>query len=239
MNFPDLEPNKNKKVKAKLSYTEHKKSLVVWTWLFDEKSHRDIDEKVLKESQSSNGKYSCNILQSLGLTSKHKSFFLGKSNEDAIECLRKIDCQETKSYIQTIIDYINLVNEEEESIKKRLDTSLDELRMQEEKAVKLSLTMSRKNRLKKISKSVSKPKKIKVFLEIYERNPDVIAETLFRANGICERCQKPAPFSRKSNNTPYLEVHHKIPLSKGGDDSIENVIALCPNCHREMHYGIL
>ncbi|MGO2991961.1 MAG: HNH endonuclease [Halomonadaceae bacterium] len=23
-----------------------------------------------------------------------------------------------------------------------------------------------------------------------------------------------------------------------GSDTVENAIALCPNCHREMHYGI-
>ncbi len=34
---------------------------------------------------------------------------------------------------------------------------------------------------------------------------------------------------------PYLEVHHIKWLSKGGADSIENAIALCPNCHSKMH----
>jgi 5-methylcytosine-specific restriction protein A len=24
-------------------------------------------------------------------------------------------------------------------------------------------------------------------------------------------------------------------LSNGGDDSIQNAVALCPNCHRKMH----
>ena len=24
-------------------------------------------------------------------------------------------------------------------------------------------------------------------------------------------------------------------LSEGGEDSIENTVALCPNCHRKMH----
>lgn len=37
------------------------------------------------------------------------------------------------------------------------------------------------------------------------------------------------------DNNPYLESHHIIWLSKGGDDSIENTVALCPNCHRKMH----
>jgi len=30
-------------------------------------------------------------------------------------------------------------------------------------------------------------------------------------------------------------VHHIIPLADGGPDTLENVAALCPNCHRKMH----
>ena len=44
-------------------------------------------------------------------------------------------------------------------------------------------------------------------------------------------------FNRKKDNTPYLEVHHIIRLADDGDDSVENAIALCPNCHREAHFG--
>ncbi|NJL71269.1 MAG: HNH endonuclease [Candidatus Competibacteraceae bacterium] len=48
------------------------------------------------------------------------------------------------------------------------------------------------------------------------------------ANGICQDCGQPAPFVSKTDNEPFLEVHHILPLSKGGKDSIENVTALCP-----------
>ncbi|MFZ2725778.1 MAG: HNH endonuclease [Methylococcaceae bacterium] len=82
-----------------------------------------------------------------------------------------------------------------------------------------------------------KPKIIEVTQKVYIRNPYVITKTLKRANGICEKCKNPAPFIRASNKTAYLEVHHKIPLSENGDDTIENTIALCPNCHREEHCG--
>jgi 5-methylcytosine-specific restriction endonuclease McrA len=72
---------------------------------------------------------------------------------------------------------------------------------------------------------------------VFRRNPDVIAEVLERANGVCQRCQEAAPFRRASDSSPYLEVHHTIPLADGGDDAVDNALALCPNCHREMHYG--
>jgi len=55
-----------------------------------------------------------------------------------------------------------------------------------------------------------------------------------RAEGICELCENKAPFFDKYGN-PFLETHHVEYLSKGGKDSIENVVALCPNCHRRIH----
>ncbi|HCG8032790.1 TPA: HNH endonuclease [Vibrio parahaemolyticus] len=32
-----------------------------------------------------------------------------------------------------------------------------------------------------------------------------------------------------------LEIHHIRPIKDGGDSSPENVIHICPNCHREIH----
>ena len=57
-----------------------------------------------------------------------------------------------------------------------------------------------------------------------------------RANGICEGCNEIAPFETKSG--PYLEVHHLTRLADGGADLPQNVIALCPTCHRKTHYSL-
>ena len=57
---------------------------------------------------------------------------------------------------------------------------------------------------------------------------------LRRANGTCQLCGLPAPFTTHDGK-PYLEVHHIIPLAEGGADAIGNAVALCPNCHRKMH----
>jgi 5-methylcytosine-specific restriction protein A len=92
----------------------------------------------------------------------------------------------------------------------------------------------RKQRLKNAN-----PEPIKMWqkVAVYVRNPDVVAEVLLRANGNCEACGEAAPFIRRSNETPYLEVHHSKRLSDGGDDTVENAVALCPNCHRKVHFG--
>ena len=57
-----------------------------------------------------------------------------------------------------------------------------------------------------------------------------------RANGLCEGCNGTAPFETKSG--PYLEVHHLTRLADGGADLPQNVIALCPTCHRKAHYSL-
>lgn len=96
---------------------------------------------------------------------------------------------------------------------------------------------SSENRKKRLQTSSKKPGKIVVQTELFVRNPDVVAEVLARAEGVCERCREQAPFLRAKDGQPYLEVHHKQQLAHGGDDTIDNALALCPNCHRELHHG--
>jgi len=76
--------------------------------------------------------------------------------------------------------------------------------------------------------------KREVVTEVYERDPIVSEYAKRKANGICQLCNKPAPF-HNVDGEPYLETHHIEWLSKDGKDLIENTVALCPNCHRKMH----
>lgn len=39
---------------------------------------------------------------------------------------------------------------------------------------------------------------------------------------ICERC---------GNETPYIEIHHNIPIELGGDNTRDNIKLLCHECH--------
>lgn len=34
---------------------------------------------------------------------------------------------------------------------------------------------------------------------------------------------------------PVLIIHHIIPVAIGGDNSLSNVVSLCPNCHAIVH----
>jgi 5-methylcytosine-specific restriction endonuclease McrA len=72
---------------------------------------------------------------------------------------------------------------------------------------------------------------------VYDRDPLVFAIAVKRANRKCEAdgCQY-VPFL-DAQGTPYMEVHHIVPLSDGGPDVIDNVACLCPAHHREVHVG--
>ena len=70
----------------------------------------------------------------------------------------------------------------------------------------------------------------------FVRDPNVRDWVLSSARGICEGCEKPAPFESVAG--PFLEVHHLRRLADGGADTVTNAVALCPNCHRRFHYSL-
>ena len=92
-------------------------------------------------------------------------------------------------------------------------------------------------RMARLQNADQTSRRIQVTTYVYDRNADVVAQALIRANGVCEGCGAIAPFFKRRDGQPYLEVHHKISLANGGKDSLSNAVALCPNCHRKSHYG--
>ncbi len=69
----------------------------------------------------------------------------------------------------------------------------------------------------------------------YKRDQKIRDKVLKRSNNKCEYC-KNKTFQKPDENF-YLEVHHIEFLSEGGKDEENNMIALCPNCHRKFHFG--
>jgi 5-methylcytosine-specific restriction enzyme A len=80
------------------------------------------------------------------------------------------------------------------------------------------------------------PKSRRVTVTQFHRDPLVQAWVLQQAKGICEGCEQPAPF-QGTDGLPYLELHYMRQLAEGGPDAVTNAVALCPNCHREIHHG--
>lgn len=82
-----------------------------------------------------------------------------------------------------------------------------------------------------------KPEKHEISTTVFARDAAVVASVLVLSEGLCECCRNKAPFL-KENGQPFLEVHHVKHLANGGKDTTTNAVAVCPNCHRELHHGI-
>ncbi|WP_409286743.1 HNH endonuclease [Pseudomonas guariconensis] len=113
---------------------------------------------------------------------------------------------------------------------------LDESSLSLDARVAAALADPESLRAERLRQADALPAQHVVMVRVFKRNPDVIAQALLAAKGVCQGCKLAAPFLR-ADGRPYLEVHHRRPLADGGEDTVENAIALCPNCHRERHYG--
>lgn len=158
----------------------------------------------------------------------NKDFYYSKSTITTTLSNGKID--ELNS--ETSKEYFKKINTDEYIILFQYRNILFEEEIEKSKQ---DSSEKRNQRLSKIENT--KPDIYITTMPRFKRNPDVAAEVLLRAKGKCEECKNKAPFIKKSNNTPYLEVHHIISLSDGGDDTVANCIAVCPNCHRKLHFG--
>ncbi len=150
------------------------------------------------------------------------------------------DEKELSRSIETVSlrDSNDVMEERASDVRSTPTVSLFDHEQKFEQSIAASRLDSSDVRRKRLANAQTLPRRLTVVTTVYERNPDVVTEVLMRANGICELCKQPAPFNRKKDDSPYLEVHHIQQLSRGGLDIVSNAQALCPNCHRKAHYGI-
>lgn len=52
------------------------------------------------------------------------------------------------------------------------------------------------------------------------------------------KCQFCSTKILKANGKYYIEACHIKPKAKGGEDSLNNILILCPNCHKLFDYGL-
>lgn len=62
----------------------------------------------------------------------------------------------------------------------------------------------------------------------YGREWKRIRDRYVTEHPLCEECKK------QGKLTPAQEVHHVIPLSKGGTHAEDNLMSLCTPCHSEV-----
>jgi HNH endonuclease len=70
---------------------------------------------------------------------------------------------------------------------------------------------------------------------VFRRDPKVRDAVLLLARGHCERCGQQGFLTITGDR--YLETHHVVGVAERGPDTTDNVIAVCPNCHRQAHFA--
>ena len=82
-----------------------------------------------------------------------------------------------------------------------------------------------------------RPVKTKVSTFVFQRSALVRAIARVRAEFRCEVPDCESPQFPTISDEPYSEVHHLLRLADGGNDTIDNVVCVCANHHRELHVG--
>ena len=242
--IPEIDITENLRKYEK--YSAKKREAVVYDYLFNGNSHRWLDEHILgRDSSYTRGWDSMAILHHLGLVNSHKGMFKELTLEAAIHDLEEQQDGRLQPIINILYHRLNtygLQHADNHAVGECIEIydfkTLEEVHRELEEEVKHSRQLNIQQRQRKLENAVKIPKLLKVTTQVYRRNPDVVAAVLERAHGVCENCGGDAPFKRASDGTAYLEVHHKKRLADGGEDTVENAIAVCPNCHRELHFGI-
>lgn len=83
-------------------------------------------------------------------------------------------------------------------------------------------------------KEMEKRQPLSKTIVYFKRNKEIVRDLKKLYNNKCQICD----FTfKKDNGENYSETHHVIPLGQNGSDDIKNLIVVCPNCHRQLHYA--
>jgi 5-methylcytosine-specific restriction endonuclease McrA len=106
-----------------------------------------------------------------------------------------------------------------------------------EAAARKASPKNRQALIDRAKKSKGKPATKQTVRNDFVRDPAVVMGAVARAGGKCEMPGCTCELFNREDGSPFLEVHHVEWLAKGGVDELENAAALCPRCHRELHFG--
>lgn len=106
----------------------------------------------------------------------------------------------------------------------------EDLRMGRPKKQKLNI--DEQNFLLDLSDKVL-PEERNIIVTLIRRNTKLARKLKLLYQGKCQICN----FTfEKEDGENYSEIHHIVPLGEKGSDEIINIIILCANCHRQIHY---
>jgi predicted restriction endonuclease len=103
--------------------------------------------------------------------------------------------------------------------------------------VNFKATQTLENNLSKKEATVVLQKRKEFIISRLDRDSLLVKNIKNMEDYLCQICGR--KLINLKSNQPYSEVHHIKPLSHEGTDTIDNVINLCPLCHRLFHLGAI
>jgi len=150
-------------------------------------------------------------------------------------CYEKLknDIEKTDLEIKRKEDKINQLESEIDKASKLIYKIMTSFRKRTDlEFIKREIELTKNN----INKLLNKDKKLKeILFNLYtfwptyppdwdDRRARILSKTQY-----CEQC---------GEAYTKLHIHHRIPLSKGGNHAIDNLMLLCEDCHSKIHGGL-
>lgn len=190
--------------------------------------------KALWETDSATGKtwelvFFVRILSVLNLTKRAVLSDLGYSGRDNLQGHRDVTGKFIRAYGSV-----------EEFINGHSDLSIGQEELSQETSEKLiNKVLPKKSRLEAIREKIAESEREKTdYVELkgkkIRRNQLIVAYVKETAGYKCQACG----FSfEKKDGSRYVEAAHIKQLAKSHMDTIDNMVALCPNCHKKFDLG--
>ena len=116
-----------------------------------------------------------------------------------------------------------------------------EIDIDDENSIVDSENIDLANNIKAKYEPEDKPELVDEIHKKYKRNPIKAKKAIVLSDFKCNVDNAHITFLNK-NSKPYMEAHHLIPMASQDrfENSLDidaNIVCLCPNCHRQLHYG--
>lgn len=216
--LPPLKPsNRSREYEI---YSIKEKDSIVFEYLFNSKSHRWLDENILKIPMDiRTGHESMNILHFIGLRGEHKGIFQDYSIVQAIKRLGQKEEDEFSLLIQSL-NRLNRLEENNEKLKDILENDIDSENAEDD--------------------NYYKDGAVKYYYgKRYERNVENRKKAIEIHGLSCVVCGFNYEEIYGERGAEFIEVHHVNPLSTLNEETVINpetdLVPVCSNCHRMIH----
>lgn len=210
MEIPKLKKTARHEVKK---YTNEQKIEVVKTYLFEGKSHRQIDQDILGlDANESLGYQTMAILHHFGLVGSFKGIF---SDLTLNEGIAELETSSNDNYYEVS----NLLRQI------TVDSDIYEDDIEAEMANEYEVH--------------KEGGQTKYYTTRYERNPKNRRQAIKIHGTKCMACGFDFETIYGEHGKDYIEIHHIVPLSSISEevaiDPETDLVVVCSNCHRMIH----